>query len=565
VLKPWPVVFLVDYVLQSNPWPVWLQNWIVVLPGASSPNYLIAWTVGATLILYLLSWAAGAGSNFLGVSLGQRMAYDLAADLLARLQQLSLRFHANSRVGDNIRRLTADAACFATVLKDALIPLLMALLSLVIMFTILWNIHPGLTLLALAVVPFMALVLHLYAKPMLEKSALQQEMEAQVYAEVEQTLSAIPIVQAFAGERRHDQRLHQANSNTSAATLSLTRVQLQFKFWMGIIIALATGFLLWQGGRSAFLGQITVGAVVLFLSYLSSFYTPLASILYTSSTVQSAAGSARRILEVFASKEEVVEQLDPLPLQITRGQIKFDQVTFGYQSGQSILHDVSLEVFPGQIAALVGPTGAGKSTLISLLPRFFDPWAGRILIDGIDIRTVQLQKLRQQVALVLQDPFLFPISIAANIAYGRPDASPAEIAEAAQGACAHEFIEKLPIGYNSVVGERGVTLSGGERQRISIARALLTNAPILVLDEPTSALDIETEQGLMEALTRLMKNRTTLMIAHRLSTVRQANRIFMLEEGRITQNGTHEELLSVSGSYARWYKLQTEAASPSIK
>jgi ATP-binding cassette subfamily B protein/subfamily B ATP-binding cassette protein MsbA len=244
------------------------------------------------------------------------------------------------------------------------------------------------------------------------------------------------------------------------------------------------------------------------------------------------------------------------PLPPVKGFIRLENVTFGYERNRAVLEDISLEVQPGNTIAFVGATGVGKTTLVSLIPRFFDPWKGRVTIDGHDLRDVRLKSLRQQVSIVLQEPFLFPITIAENIAYGRPDASPEQIEKAARAANAHQFIERLPAGYETVIGERGATLSGGERQRVAIARALLKDAPILILDEPTSSLDSETEAGFLEALDRLMKGRTTLIIAHRLSTTRMANRIFVLKDGMIAEAGTHEELLARNALYARLYKIQ---------
>jgi ATP-binding cassette subfamily B protein/subfamily B ATP-binding cassette protein MsbA len=297
--------------------------------------------------------------------------------------------------------------------------------------------------------------------------------------------------------------------------------------------------------------------VLVFLAYLGALYSPLETLMYTPSTLQGAAGSLQRVLEVLHAQRDVVDQPGAHPLPPVRGHLRLDHVTAGYETEQPVLHDLSLEVPAGQTLAIVGPSGAGKSTLASLLPRFLDPWSGSVSVDGYDLRTVQLQSLRAQVALVLQDPLLLPLTIAENIAYGRPEATPAEIEAAARAANAHDFIARLPEGYATPVGERGATLSGGERQRLAIARALLKDAPILILDEPTSALDAETEGLVLEALERLMAGRTTVLIAHRLSTVRRAERIVVLRAGRVVEQGTQAELLAQDGLFAQLYRLQS--------
>jgi ATP-binding cassette, subfamily B, bacterial len=557
VLKPWPMVFLVDHVLQGRAMPHWVQRFVENLPGPASLNYLIAWSVGATVVLFLLSWAVSLAMTYTGISLGQRMVYDLAADLFARLQKLSLRFHARRAVGDNIRRVTADCASVATIVKDGLLPVVSALVSLVAMFIIMWRVNPPLTLLAVTVVPYMIVVFRIYAQPMLEKSYRQQAVEAQIYSTVEQTFSALAIVQAFGREDWNDRYFKRCTGDALAATLDLTNVQLRFKVLMGLATALGTAGILWIGARQAMAQEITVGTILLFLSYLGALYTPIESVMYTSSTIQGAAGSAQRVWEILDMEPEVRDKPGAIALGRARGHITIENATFGYELNRPVIRGVSLDVSPGKTVALVGPTGAGKTTVAGLVPRFFDPWEGRVQLDGRDVRDVKLRSLRENVALVLQESFLFPVTIAENIAYGQPSAMLAQIEAAAKAAGAHEFIARLPRGYQTLVAERGVTLSGGERQRISIARALLKDAPILILDEPTSALDAETEAALLAALRQLAAGRTTLIIAHRLSTVRHADQIVVLNEGQIVETGTHDQLVASRGQYARLYEMQT--------
>ena len=342
-------------------------------------------------------------------------------------------------------------------------------------------------------------------------------------------------------------------------------MQLQFNILIGLGTAAGTAGIIWLGAQHALAGELKLGSILAFLSYLASLYAPLETLMYSSSTVQEAAGSARRVREVLQMKREVEDTPGAAPLRAVRGSVAIEGVTFGYDPARPVLKGVSLEARPGDLIALVGSSGVGKSTLVSLIPRFFDPQAGRVLVDGQDVREVTLRSLRQNIALVLQEPFLFPLSIAENIAYGRPEATPSEIEAAARAAKLHKFIRGLPAGYQTMVGERGASLSGGERQRLSIARALLKDAPILILDEPTSSVDSETERSILEALEKLVKTRTTFVIAHRLSTVRWANRILVMEEGAIVESGSHSELLSRNGKYASFHHRQFPGVTAVLK
>jgi ATP-binding cassette subfamily B protein len=333
-----------------------------------------------------------------------------------------------------------------------------------------------------------------------------------------------------------------------------------FKFLTGLTTAIGTAVVLYVGALYAIEGKLSTGTILVFISYLGSLYGPLNSITYTGETWQYAAAQADRVQELFAIEPDVEDGPDARDIAI-RGHVRYEDVTFGYTDERPVLKDVSLEARPGEVIAIVGPTGAGKTTLVNLLVRFFDPWSGRVTIDGHDLRDIKLEALRSQLALVLQDPFIFPYSIAENIAYGRPDATREEIEAAARAANADAFIRRLPEGYDTVVGERGATLSGGEKQRLSIARAFLKDAPILVLDEPTSALDARTERMLLDALERLMEGRVTFIIAHRLSTIRHADQILVIQEGEIVESGSHAALMKVrDGVYAGLYRQQMEIA-----
>jgi ATP-binding cassette subfamily B protein/subfamily B ATP-binding cassette protein MsbA len=556
VLKPLPMKILVDYVLNQQPLQGLTSRFVEIIPSAATREGLLAWTVAATILLFFLGWALGLASSYANIEFGQRMVYDLAEDLYRHLQGLSLRFHAHKSIGDLIRRITIDTGSVSVIVNDALLPVTAAIFSLVSMFIIMWHMDTALTLLALIAVPFMILSVYLYTKPMNELSYRESEVEGEIYTVVEQTLSAIPAVQAFNREEQNEERLRETTNKTLVAKINSTKAQFQFNIFTGLSTALGSAAIIWVGGIYVLEGRLTVGTILVFISYLSSLYGPLESLMYTSMTISDAAGSSRRVMEILDTEQEVESRPGATVLTSVQGHIRFEKVNFGYETDRPILRDVSFEVLPGQTIALVGPTGAGKSSLVSLLPRFFDAWDGQITIDGLDVRDIELKSLRSNIGIVLQEPFLFPLTIAENIAYGRPDASREEIEAAARDANAHQFVERLPEGYNTIIGERGATLSGGERQRLSIARALLKNAPILILDEPTSALDAQTESLLLEALERLMKDKTTLIIAHRLSTIRKANQIIVLKNGRIIETGIHEELLKNKELYSFLYEIQ---------
>jgi len=562
VLKPWPMLVLVDYALGGKTMPAWLVDFTQSLPGGGSTQGLIGWSILATVVIFLLSWVAGLANAYTNITLGQRMTYDLAGDLFAKLQQLSLHFHQRRAIGDTIRRVTSDCTCVATIFRDALLPIVSSVITLAVMFVIMWRLSPWLTLLAMLVVPYMMWVFRLYAQPMMERSWQQQEVEGRLYSVIERTFSAMPVMQAFCRESANDQVFKQATAADMTATLALTNVQLRFRVLMGLSTAVGTAGVLWIGARQGLAGEISIGAILLFISYLGSLYAPVEAVMYTSATMQGATGSALRVWEVLHAEREVTDQPGAVALPRPKGRVRFENVSFGYDADRPVLHDLTLDTQPGETIALVGATGAGKTTLVGLIPRFFDPWQGRVVVDDHDLRDVQLKSLRRQIAIVLQEPFLFPITLAENIAYGRPHATVAEVEAAARAANAHDFIAKLPAGYQTIIGERGATLSGGERQRVSIARALLKDAPILILDEPTSALDAETEASLLQALERLTQGRTTFIIAHRLSTVRRASRIVVLDRGRIVETGTHEQLLRAPGHYARLHDLQFATSTP---
>ena len=565
VVGPLPLKVLIDNVLGTTPLTGWLHTLAVHLPGGGSRQALLAWTVTATLLIFFVRWAATLADTYANIGFGQHLTYDLAADLFTHLQRLSLRYHARQTVGDLIRRVTGDTTAASVVVGSAVLPAVAGLVTLAGMFAVMLSLDRELTLLALVVLPLMVGTVRRYAGPMADRAYAQAQVEGGLYTTVEQTLTALPAVQAFGAEQAQNARFARGTAAMMTAIVRTTAVQFKFKVLIGFSTALGTALILYVGGHHVLDGTLSVGGVVVFLSYLTALYGPLELLLYSSSTLQEAVGAARRVFEVLDSVPEVADPPRGIALGRVHGAIRFEGVDFAYDPGRAVLQGLTLDVQPGEVMAIVGPSGAGKTTLVGLVPRFADPSAGRIMLDGVDLRDITLRSLRAQVSLVLQDPFLFPVSIAENIAYGTPHASRDQVESAARAAGAHDFITALPDGYDTTVGERGGTLSGGERQRISIARALLRDAPILVLDEPTASLDAQTESDLLDALERLMAGRTTLVIAHRLSTVRRADRIGVLDGGMVVESGTHAELVAAGGLYAHLHALQAGAAAAAAR
>jgi ATP-binding cassette subfamily B protein/subfamily B ATP-binding cassette protein MsbA len=557
VLRPWPTKILVDQVLGKEPLPDLLARMVHGLPGPGGARGLLLWVCACTVFIFFAGTVMTMATMSASVRLGQRMVFDLGADLFAHLQRLSLLFHSRRETGDTIARVTGDSYGVQTLVNGALLPLFQSAVTMAVMFLTMWHLAPALTLLALGVAPFLMFAIKVFGQPMQERSRVRRDLEWRMMSLVQQTLSALPVVQAFTREDIEQSRFRRYADDTVVAYQRSMAADMWFKLVVGLVTSIGTAGIMWVGATAALEGRLSVGTVLVFIAYLGALYGPLNSITYTASVLRHTAANAERVLEILDTPTDLRDAPDAYAGPL-RGEVRFENVTFGYEPGRPVLRGVSLTASPGQVIAIVGSTGAGKTTLVNLLVRFFDAWEGQVRIDGRDVRTVQLRALRQQVAMVLQEPFIFPFTVAENIAYGRPDASPEEIEQAAVAANADVFINRMPDGYEARIGERGATLSGGEKQRLSIARALLKDAPILILDEPTSALDARTEVLLLDALDRLMKGRTTFVIAHRLSTIRNADLILVLDHGRIVEQGRHGDLLARGGLYATFYRQQIE-------
>jgi ATP-binding cassette subfamily B protein/subfamily B ATP-binding cassette protein MsbA len=548
---------LVDHVLGQKPASGALANVLALLPWSGSGEGLLFWVVLAGLAIFFINSAVDVILTFAWTRVGRQMVYDLTLDLFARIQRRSVIFHTRNSVGDSISRITGDSWCVHTIIDTLLFAPSHALILIIVMASLMWRLDTGMTVLSLVVAPLMVAVSLLRGRLILTVARERREVESRIQSHVQQTLTGISVVKAFTREQRAHKQFQEFASKAIRTQQRGAFVRSISGLGSGLITTLGTAVVLWIGSSRVLGGHLTVGSLLVFISYLHSLQTQMKKLADVYSGLQAAGASVDRVMEVLEEEPEVRDRPGARPLPKVSGRLRFQDVTFGYDPGRAVMHNNSLEAEPGCRLAIGGPTGAAKSTLAGLIPRFYDPWHGRVLIDGQDLREVQLASLRAQVGIVLQEPFLFPITLAENIAYGRPDATRAEIEAAARAANAHDFIERLPEGYETVLGERGATLSGGERQRIAIARALLKDAPVLILDEPTAALDAQTEHLLMEALERLMAGRTVLIIAHRLSTIRGADRIVVLEGGEVAEEGTHAELIARDGLYARFYSIQS--------
>ncbi len=549
-LAPWPLKAVVDNVLGDQALPGRINDVVRAVVGDSRVSLLLL-VVLFGLALQLVTEVVRMFDTQLQVTTGQAVAYDLRARLLSHLQALPLRHHVLGKTADSVYRLDADAYCVHDLVMAGMLPLVTAFLKLAVMFIILARLDLSLALLSLAIMPFLFVSLRYYSSRMIERAEQVKELESNLLTRAFETLSSIRIVKSFAREKYELARFVASGADTMRARLRLTWQESLFSVAVTAITLTGTALVLGVGGLHVLRGELTVGGLLVVIAYLAAVYNPLSSIAHTTGSLQQAVVSARRVREVLAIAPEPFDSPGGVDATGITGEVRFEGVSFAYEPERPILSDVSFSAQPGELVAVVGLTGAGKTTLVSLIPRFFEPTGGRVLIDGIDTARYALRSLRERIALVPQESVLFEGSIADNIRYGRLGASDAEVEDAARAAHVHAFVERLPQGYRTPIAQAGATLSGGERQRLGIARAILKGAPILILDEPTSSLDALSEASVFDALRRLRSGRTTIVIAHRLSTVRDASRILVLHEGRLIAQGTHSELLTSSELYRR--------------
>src|SRR5579872_30778 len=555
LLQPWPLKIVLDNVLKSHELHGWLQPYIERLVGTDRLA-MLEFAAVAVLLIALLDAVCTYTEKYITTSVGQWVMHDLRQSLYHHIQRLSLAFHDQKKTGDLIGRVTSDIDAIQSFITSGMLGALINSLTLVGMVGVMLYINWRFTLIALSVAPILFAVVYSYTRRIKKASREVRKKEGEIVSVIQEVLTSIRVVKAFAREEYEEKRLQEESLEGIEIALRARGLKAKLAPLVDIIVAIGTAAVLWVGGRMALAGTLSAGSLIVFIMYLSKMYKPMQELSKMTDAYSKASVGYERIREVLETEREVQDLPGARVAPVFRGRIEFENVSFGYTADNLVLSDFNLTIEPGQLAALVGPSGAGKTTTISLIPRFYDPISGVVRIDGTDVRRFLQRSLRKQMSFVLQETLLFHGTVWANIAYGKPEASRAQILHAAELANAHEFIEKMPQGYDTIVGERGLTLSGGQRQRIAIARAIIRDTPILIMDEPSSGLDSSSEKLVFEALDRMMEGRTSIVIAHRLSTICRADVIFVVRDGQIVERGKHEELLQNGGLYAELYELQ---------
>ena len=562
ILAPWPLKVIIDNVVGTHKMPEWL-DWVKDLPMGNTKQGLAAWAGVSIIIIALFGGIAGYIDNYYTESVGQWVANDLRKRVYHHLEKLSLSYYDTHQTGSMLSTITSDVGTIQSFASASTLAILIDMLTIVgILVVMLW-LNWDFALIAVSVTPFLLWFISRFKKAVKKAQHEVRKNQSDIVAVVTQGLESMRAVQAFGRHQLEEERLAEVSKATVASSLKARRIKSLLSPIVALTVSFITAFVMWRGGSLILAGAMTVGSLTVFLAYLKQFFKPVQDLAKMANTIAATAVGLDRIRAILDTDTIIPDKKDGRTPGMVRGEIVAEHVAFAYNAETIVLRDVNFTIKPGQRVGVVGPTGGGKSTVVSLIPRFYDVTGGRVTLDGIDVREYRLNALRAQIGFVLQETVLFRGTIKENIAYGKAGATDDEIMDAARLANAEEFIGRMPHGYETMVGERGSTLSGGQRQRIGIARAVVRNSPILVLDEPTAALDTESEKLVMEALERLMKGRTVITIAHRLSTIRDSNMILVLKGGYVAEQGTHDELVAKGGIYAELWNTQvTGSAAP---
>jgi len=556
VATPWPLKVVLDNVVGEHKLPGWLHNLLRPFLSSDSKMEIAAAAAVALIVIALVGAIASYVANYYTASVGQWVANDLRIRTYDHLQRLSLHYYSTHDLGTLLSTLTADVQTIQSFASSSTLGILVDLLTiggmLIIMFWMNWDF----TLIAVAITPFVLLMISRFKKAIKKATKEVRKQQSEILTVAQRGLESIKVVKAFGRQDLEERELSMVSKATVDAALRARKVKALLSPAIAVIVALCTAFVLWRSSALILRGAMTAGALTVFLAYLAQFFKPVKDLATMTNSIAQTAVGVDRVRAILEAGDVIPEQPDAREPGPLKGDIAFDHVSFGYSQEAEVLKNVSLQIGAGQMIGVVGPTGSGKSTIVSLIPRFYDPVSGKVTIDGTDLRDFRIRGLRDQIAYVLQETVLFHGTVADNIAYGRGSATRDEIAAAAKLANADEFIAKMPQGYDTMVGDRGDTLSGGQRQRIGIARAVIRSSPILILDEPTAALDSESEKLVMDALTKLMKGRTVIVIAHRLSTIRDADKILVMKDGALVEQGKHNELMLLGGLYAELHHAQ---------
>jgi subfamily B ATP-binding cassette protein MsbA len=561
---PWPLKIILDSVVGDHKLVPWLHRLMGHLLENGSRAHIAMLAAVAFVLIAVIDAIASYIDNYYTESVGQWVAHDLRMRTYHHLQRLSLGYYSTHETGTILSTLTTDIQTIQSFASSSTLGILVDMLTIVCMLGLMFWLNWDFTLIAIAITPFLLLFVSRFKKAVKTATHEVRKEQSQIVAVAQQGLESMQVVKAFGQEKTEETLLYNVSEATVGAALKARSIKALLSPVVNVTVAICTAVVLWRGAILILAHSMTVGDLTVYLAYLARFFKPVKDLATTTNAVAQVTVGVERVRTILDADLIIPEDPEGLEPESLNGEIDFDHIAFGYDPAHPILTDLSLKIRPGQFVGIVGPTGSGKSTVVSLIPRFYDVQSGTVHIDGQDVRKYKLKQLRNQIGYVLQDTVLFRGTIFDNIAFGHPDATKEEVIAAAKLANAHDFIMAMPLGYDTPVGERGLTLSGGQRQRIGIARVMIRNSPILLLDEPTAALDSESEKLVIDALEKLMKGRTVIAIAHRLSTIRDADLIAVVKDGVIAESGTHDELMAKNGLYAELHRTQFDGGSDKV-